>query len=422
MRTPHAAFVDAGRKTGSIVAQVWRTGSSAQKLVLAGFILLCLFNMALPKGGFRLLGFPITWGYILLGMMAIPAAVNLLVRGNLSIQPIVHFGLFCLPVSLLILVKAVIYATPASEIVIYLTVFMIMPLIMLVLLAPFLEDLPAQVIGTVFVWCVRFTVAWGLLNFILYPLTKDIIQVPYVTVNVDDYGTIFLRNNVRGAFLKLLSTYNNGNLYGDCMLMVAPIYFLYERSRVWMMLLIVALICTLSRTVWIGMLAIAGFMMFAGLVNLRRASLWGAIVAGLGLILLLAPAVGWTADNFLNAQLGGRVRSFTTFELTFFGRANIAIPELVYFGMLNSFGILGFPFALGTLFAGPIFAIMRYKQLSPLHRAAVCGLGGYLVAAMSDGAFVFPPTMVLFYLVTGVLYRRGLRSTGTNWNRRVSCL
>jgi len=416
MRAPHSAFVDGSRQTGSIVVEAWRTASSAQKLVLAGFILLCLFNLALPKGGFRLLEYPITWGYIFLGVLSIPAAVNLLVRGNLALQPIVHFGLFCLPVSVLIVVKAVVYGSPLSEIVIYLTVFMIMPLIMLVLMAPFLEDLPAEVIGKVFVWCVRFTVAWGLMNFVLYPIIKDIIQVPYLTVNVDDYGTIFLRNNLRGAFLKLLSTYNNGNLYGDCMLMVAPIYFLFERSRVWMLLLIVALICTLSRTVWIGMLAIAGFMMLTGQVNLRRSGLWGAIFAGLGLILVLVPAIGWTSDNLLNAQLGGRIRSFTTFELTFFGRSDIAIPELVYFGMLNSFGVLGFPFALGTLFAGPIFAVMHYEQLSPLRRAAVCGLGGYLVAAMSDGAFVFPPTMVLFYLVTGVLYRRGLRPTGTNWN------
>ncbi|MFD2579036.1 hypothetical protein ACFSTD_11345 [Novosphingobium colocasiae] len=117
----------------------------------------------------------------------------------------------------------------------------------------------------------------GLMNFVLYPIIKNIIQIPYVTVNVADYGTIFLRNNTRGPFLKLLSTYNNGNLYGDCMLMLAPIYFLYERSRVWMLMLIAALVCTLSRTVWIGMLAVAGLMMLTGQVNLRRASLWGGI-------------------------------------------------------------------------------------------------------------------------------------------------
>ncbi|WP_374412864.1 hypothetical protein [Novosphingobium colocasiae] len=420
MRAGGTAGVAGNARTGSILGQAWRSGASVQKLLLAGFIALCLFNLALPKGGFRLLEYPVTWGYIILAMLAVPAAVNLLVRGNLAVQPIIHFGLFCLPVSLLIVVKAVVYSSPPSETVVYLTVFMAMPLIMLVLMAPFLEDLPAQVIGTIFVWCIRFTVAWGLMNFILYPFIKNIVQIPYITVNVADYGTIFLRNNTRGPFLKLLSTYNNGNLYGDCMLMLAPIYFLYERSRVWMLLLIAALVCTLSRTVWIGMLAVAGLMMLTGQVNLRRASLWGGIVAGLGLILVLIPAMGWTAENVVNAQLGGRIRSFTTFELTLFGRSKLAIPEMVYFGMLNSFGVLGFPFALGTLFAGPIFAITHFNQLSPLRKAAFCGLGGYLVAAMSDGAFVFPPTMVLFYLVTGLLYRRGLRPTGTNWNRIAS--
>lgn len=399
-----------------VLARAWRSGKSSQRLLLVGFVLLCVFDLALPKGGFRLLEYPITWGYIILGAMAVPGAVNLLVRSNVSIQPILHFGLFCLPVSVLIMVKMVVYASPPSQAVVYLTVFLIIPLVTLVVLAPFLEDLPAEVMGTVFKWCIRFTVLWGLMNFALYPVFKQIIQIPYVTVNIADYGSIYLHNNLRGPFLKLLSTYNNGNLYGDCILMLTPIFFLYERSRIWMMMLIVALVCTLSRTVWVGMLTVAAMMMLTGQVNMRRAGLWGGIVAGIGLVVVLIPAMGWTSDNIFNAQLGGRIRSFASFELTMFGRSELGIPEMVYFGMLNSFGVVGFPFALGTLFAGPVFGVVHYRELSPFRRAALSGLVGYLVAATSDGAFVFPPTMVLFYMVTGLLYRRGLRPVGSNWN------
>lgn len=387
----------------------WHIASPRRKAIIASFWVLVVLNVALPKAGFKAGEIPVTFGYIALMIFAGAAVISLL-RRPLSLHlPLVQFGAFFLPVTLLIVTKTEAYNMPMTVALVYLVQFLVLPVLVLVILAPFLEEIPADVIGRAIVLAVRFTIAWGLMNFVLFPVIHDIIQIPMITVNQGDYGEILGKNNVRGALMKLVSTYNNGNLYGICMTMLAPIFLLFERSRVWGALLFVALICTLSRTVWFGAATVVVMMMLTGQIEVRRSRVWLAIAGVVMIAALLIPVLGWNTDHASIMNLGGRVRSFAGFELSIFGKTIVTIPELVYFGFLNSFGIIGCVFALGCLAMGPAYAFLHYPSLSPLRRAAFAGACSYMAAAVIDGAFVFPPTMVQFLFLTGLIYRGGLR-------------
>ena len=80
--------------------------------------------------------------------------------------------------------------------------------------------------------CVFLAAAWGIFLFFFRPLTGHFIEIPYITVNASDYGELENTKNIaRGTLFKLISTYNNGNLYGVATLLLLPLYLQLEPRR-----------------------------------------------------------------------------------------------------------------------------------------------------------------------------------------------
>lgn len=323
--------------------------------------------------------------------------------------PIVQAMACFAPTTTMILAKGLAYDLPGQQWLIYATVFGVLAFIMLVALVHYLEDIPADVIGSVIVWSIRFLVIWGLMNFALRITTGKFIEIPYVTVNAADVGETFRKMNNRGGMMKLVSTFNNGNIFGVCMLIMTPIYLVFERRRTFVALLFIALICTLSRTVWLGAIATVLLMMLSGQVRVANPMPWFGGLIALLLIVGLMPIIGWTPEKLVATDLGGRDVVLDAYELTAFGADHLAIPELFYFGLIQSFGIIGMLFPLAGMLFAPIYALTNWSGLTDMRKAAAVGSAAYLVAALIDGAFIFPPTFVLFLLANGLVYRRGLR-------------
>ena len=94
---------------------------------------------------------------------------------------------------------------------------------------------------------------WGIFNFFWHPFTGHFVEVPYLTVNAAITASLeYTKHIARGRYLKLISTYNNGNLYGVCTLMLLPLYNHFEKKRWRRWVLKIALLLTLSRGVWVG--------------------------------------------------------------------------------------------------------------------------------------------------------------------------
>lgn len=378
-------------------------------LPLVGFATLIIFNLALPKGGIKVSDLPVTWGYILLLLAAPLALIGLIGRRNLSAVPLVQAAACFLPTTVMVVAKGLTYDLPPQQWLVYATVFGVLACAMLFALVHYLEDIPAEVIGSMLVWAIRFVVLWGLMNFLVRILTGQFFEIPYITVNAADAGEIFQKMNNRGGVMKLVSTFNNGNIFGVCMLVMAPIYLVFEKRRTFISLFFMALVCTLSRTVWLGMVATVLMMMLSGQLRVANPMPWFGGLVALLLIIALMPIIGWTPDKLVEADLGGRDVVLEAFELTTFGAGHLGIPELFYFGLVQSFGIFGMLFPLAGMLFAPIYALGHWGELSDMRKAAAVGSASYLVAALIDGAFVFPPTFVLFLLANGLVYRRGLR-------------
>src|SRR5690606_38415621 len=69
---------------------------------------------------------------------------------------------------------------------------------------------------------------YGIFLFFYKLLTGSFIEIPYLTVNAGDVGEMEGKSIDRGGIFKLISTYNNGNVYGISMLILLPLYAYLE--------------------------------------------------------------------------------------------------------------------------------------------------------------------------------------------------
>ena len=81
---------------------------------------------------------------------------------------------------------------------------------------------------------VLFVSAYGIFLFFYKLGTGSFIEIPYLTVNAGDLGELEGKSIDRGGIFKLISTYNNGNVYGISILILLPLYAHLEKrlSRV----------------------------------------------------------------------------------------------------------------------------------------------------------------------------------------------
>ena len=387
------------------------TGSSAfaaSGLIWPLFLLVAIFNVALPKGGIMVYGLPVTWGYMLIALVGALAGISVIRRRDLQIAPIVQtFGLF-LPLAVIVYYKAVQYNLSAAGWIPFAVIFGLFPVLILTAIGPQLERIRTADIARAIRPMIRFAVAWGLMNFVLFLLTREIIEIPYVTVNIGDVGEILSKNNLRsGGLMKLVSTYNNGNVFGACMVMLMPLYLYFEHRKIWRALFIVALILTLSRTAWFSMSAAFIMMALAGQIRLNRTGVWVSVAAAVCVLLVLLPLMGWSSANLIDDRLGGRLVYLQDLKISFFGAERIVIPEVVYFGLLQSFGLFGFVLSLCALGFGAAFGIGHWQQLGRLRQAAVVGVLSYLAVCAMDGAMLYPPVFPIFLFLNALIYRRG---------------
>ena len=141
-------------------------------------------------------------------------------------------------------------------------------------------------------------------------------------------------------------------------------------------------------------------MVISGQIRVNRMSVWVSLGAAICVFLAILPMLGWTSANLIDDRLGGRLDYLKKLEVTFLGQDSITIPEIVYFGLLQSYGLIGLVIALAALSYGAIYGLAHWGGLSQMRRSAVLGVMTYLFACTMDGAFVFPPVFPLFLFVT----------------------
>ncbi len=383
--------------------------------------LLVVFLVLFPKGGVRLGELPLTWGYMLLAVFTpLAVAVRFLAMPLIFPRRVLAVVLLLTPMQACFVYAGVFYGIMSFGFVFSTFVALFaLPWIFLLFFGPFFPWVKEKIMRRWFCNCVFFAAAWGILLFVMYPLAHRDIEIPYLTVNAADYGTIESgKSNARGLFLKLISTYNNGNIYGVATLLLFPLYARLEPSRGRRATVRLALLLTLSRTVWVGLIVnellslvpplyrqIPSFpVLYLGEARRRFLGVVATIVLVFGsvsLVTLRAGNLGFLFDR----TLGNRVGQINSASSTTFlpEHALYGFGEVLYASAAQYWGITGF-FSFTLIMLSPLLVLLWDGQLmrSPLRRAALKSLLVYAVMATSDGALNFIPIMAFYWFVYAV--------------------
>ena len=388
---------------------------------LLGWIttLLVIFLVLFPKGGLKLGGAPLTWGYMLVAATALPALIYrmLFLPLRANVLTMVALG-SVLPYQAIFLYSYSVNGFATLEYLISLFVnFFALPFLFLFVYPAFFPALDRATFVRLFCGCVFWAAAYGLFLFFWKPLTGHLIEVPLLTVNLADYGQIELtKHNARGAFIKLISTYNNGNVYGVATLILLPLYSVLETKR-WRRLTVrLALLMTLSRTVWAGLvieqlLSLARptleILITFPRVNLRRAMKPLLLVAGTAVAIFAALfASSYSLSFLLDPTLGGRIGELDTIvAATMLPSVPLnGFAEVMFVSALANYGYVGLATLL-LLFLFPLVLVVARPRIvrDPVRNAAAKGLILYVIVATSDGATNLIPVMAFYWFAYAVM-------------------
>ena len=258
---------------------------------------------------------------------------------------------------------------------------------------------------------VWYVTIYGIFLFVYRISTGKLIEIPFLTVNWHDLGSVEYKCNGRGMLFKLISTYNNGNIFGIALLIFLPIYCFLEKSPWKKIVVKAALFLTLSRTVWAGLIA---FEFLYDLVVMRKIKfvLPKLIFSILG-ICMCAFLFGYSLDFIFDKSLGSRVSQFDVLQ-----RMSIlpdkpfeGFAEITYLAMIYQLGFLGLlTFLIAVI--GPLVLIkIRVPYFESERAAFLLGPIIYLIVSFSDGAILLIPIMAFYWIVISLGLRKNLKAS-----------
>jgi hypothetical protein len=388
---------------------------------MLGALLLVVFLVLFPKGGFRLGPLPLTWGYLLLGIITPPAFLVRFLQ-----MPLRYSRRVLLAVAMLIPFQMLFYyagkfygiSNPPFVFATFVGLFAL-PWIFLLVYGPFWARLDGDQLARWFRFCVFWAAVWGIFLFFYHPVAHKFIEVPYLTVNASDYGELENTKNIgRGRFFKLISTYNNGNLYGVATLLLLPLFDRLEPHGYRRLTVKVALFLSLSRTVWVGLILnellslvtqlgrqINTFPVLYLRAVRNRLIAVGVIVGFILFSLLFITSQGGGLQFILDLTGGNRVGQIYAAQGTSFlpQYALYGFGEILYASAAQYWGIAGL-IAFTLIMVSPLILLAGDMSVlqSPMKRAALKALVIYIVMAGIDGALDFIPVMAFYWFVYAV--------------------
>jgi hypothetical protein len=391
------------------------------KLERGVILFLVTFLIVFPKGGIKLAGVPITWGYIGLALAFLWFLLALGSGWPARIRVVRLLALAALvPFQVVTWTSLLVNGVNSVGFTISLVVtFFCIPAILVLAFGIYLDQVHLGFIFRLVRFGVFAVAAYGIFLFVYKMVTGEFIEIPYLTVNAGDVGGMeATKYNNRGGIFKLISTYNNGNIYGVTILTLLPLYSWLEKSAVKRSVVKLSLVLTLSRTVWVGLLFYEVLhRLYTKRISTRTLLMLAATltVMALGVVYLLG-LVGMDVSFLFDRSLGGRIGQFATFE-----RATVlpetsfdAIAEIVYLSVLQNFGALGLFFFVVGMITPVIAHLVRALPFAATEykRSLATGLMVYLFVAMSDGAILFIPVMAIYWFVVSLLLSDNPSFTG----------
>jgi hypothetical protein len=370
------------------------------------FLIATVLIIIIPKGGFKLAGVPITWGYLYLGFLFVLSVIILFDKRKFLVsskQFICYLATipFVLYFSINLFFRG--YDGSFGNLIAFYVSFVFLPFAFL-LFSPFLKKINTDFLDNLISKAVFWVSLYGVLLFIFKQVTGNYIEIPYITVNSGDLGTLDGKYNMRGSLSKLISTYNNGNIFGVCMLLLFPIFHKQNHSELKLAVVILALLLTLSRTVWLGLLFYFVLIYRDKIFKLIK------IYAFLGFVFFLFASLlmnryfqyGSFLGFILDSNLGGRISQIRQLSgFSFFGNQIFNyIEEIVYLSIFKQLGFIGLVLFCFSFFY-PIYMALKTTNNNYYY---LFGSITYLFVCLSDGCMLYIPTLAFFYFVNTMIF------------------
>lgn len=371
-------------------------------------------NLVFPKSGFYVGAVPVTLGYVALGLGSSAVVIKLLLRQH-SLTKAELAAILLLLGNGFFQLLTIVFRGSSTEINVlfgHLTSLSVVPILALLSGGYIRRQVSRGQVYRLMLWALVIVSVFGVINFIGLNVFKRMIGVPFLTFtgNEFDVSTKFID---RGNAIKLISTYNNGNILGVnliiwCNLVLYGFPAVAKKSQRWFLFFLgilvrTVLLLTLSRTVWIVMVFNEIFLRV--FVVRRVNQIVSAVFVLTMLFVVVFVAAGFFAKNPLDflfdSNLGAR-RSQLEFNWSLWpNRAFAGTAEIVYAGMLSNFGVVGLGLFVLTWAWPAVIAPIDFEG-----RLVQMGLFAYLLALGADGAFIYVPTQATYwFMVAWVLYR-----------------
>lgn len=389
-------------------------------------------NIIIPKAGIKIAGVPITLGSILYAILFIWYLFKIKIKSK---QPKIYilFFIYLFYIFIRSLISLLL-GWNLTDFITYLSSLFIYPLIFFVINRIVLDDNQInKIFKTIFV---------GTNIILFYALLQQLfgienVCIPGITVNLSDYmenGKFWYLQKSNGYLdsSKIISTYQNGNLFGVNLLMFMPISWFYANKQkslklykyVFLLLFTLIGFLTLSRTVWIGVIL---FLVFVYLKMKTRTKtqlivkillpICGAVA--LVILSLKVDSLNARLGQFFSSdilKLGGRSEILNTFidsvkdnswfslfsiiGLQGFLDYSILVYEMNYVTIFILYGIIGL-----VLFLIVTISILNKAKHSNLNLFIYFGIVLWLVVAFIDGCLWLPPTSFNLFSLLGLVYK-----------------
>lgn len=395
------------------------------------FLWTVIINVAIPKAGVKLAGIPLTLGNVMIGLLLLYSLITGAAGTRKLTRPLLLYvigGCFWLVRFL------VAYAggSQLSEFIGYLIPLCVYPAAFFV--APlYLRTRPQmQRLSRILFWCLLFLFLYTMLQA---TLGIGAVDIPGITVNYSDYlsnpSAWWLdKSNAVGDASKMVSTYQNGNLFGVTIILLFPIALSSERRPLiklaFWVLFILSVLLAGSRTVYLGLMMLAVYYIVRAVTHMRfqiktLAAL--AVAAFAAVVLLCVVVTSFAPDMFdrimsifdLETMLqgagrtGGAIEYFTWllghpeallvggFGMDYEGFAY----EMTYICVFLLGGIVGFGLFMAFLISALRSAVGGLPKGDTLARALFVGIVVYWIMAFVEGGYWLPPVAWNVWMIAG---------------------
>lgn len=407
------------------------------------FVLYLIFNILFPKSGIKINGIPLTIGSVIY-IVILPISIILFAYRGYKLyktEIIIIYSIIYWTLRLALLHENV----DTSQLLSFFSCLCVYPLIYFVVPVFINTDQKIshfiRIVNLIVTIIMIYSIIQGVFGI-------DKTTIPGLSVNYNDYinnpnNWWMLKNNsfngsdFSGSY-KIVSTYQNGNLFGVNLLLFFPItYYSAKNKRTKLILLILFLIsCILcgSRTIYItiifyGFVLLFKFVVFSNKIS-KEAILCSFLVPIMILYMLqlnsdILNRVYTIFDVNVLKNGSGRVSKITNFILWFKQNGNVGnifigswgnnyngpAGEVLFVCLFILGGVIGL-----VLFIYTILEIYKYtfklRCCNDLAKGINIGLTLYIIASISDGGYWLPPTALNLWLLLSLAKQIKINKNG----------